>query len=137
MHIFMTVPIHTRSIWWKIYFFIILALQLHSFVISSQDLLAGEDLIRNILDFVVYPWILVAIFGYSFNKKLLISKVWEVLFPVAIITDIIQIYLFFAERNSYEGILIVLIGYAILSPLIVFQYIALYRYGFSKTEPWA
>jgi hypothetical protein len=130
-------PKISRSKWWKIYFFIILALQLHSFIISSQELLAGENLIRNTIDFVVYPWVLVAIFGYSFNKKLLTRRVWEVLFPIAISTDIIQIYLFFKEQNSYEGAFIVLIGYAILSPLIILQYIALYRYGFSKIEPWA
>ena len=129
-------PKISRSKWWKIYFFIILALQIHSFIISFQDLLVGKDLIRNIIDFVVYPWVLVAIFGYSFNKRILIRRVWEVLFLVVITADIIQIYLFIKEQNNYEGTFIVLMGYAIILPLIILQYIALYRYAFSKTEPW-
>jgi hypothetical protein len=129
-------PKTSRAKWWKIYFFIILALQLLSFIISFQNLLAGENLIESILEFVVNPWILVAIFGYSFNKKFLIRRVWEMLFPVAIITDFIVFYVVFTGQNSPEDANMILIGYVILSPLIIFQYIALYRYGFSKTERW-
>ncbi len=129
-------PEKSRSKWWKIYFFIFLALQLMSFIISFQDIFAGEDLIASILDIIIGPVVLVAIFGYSFNKKILVRRIWKVLFPVAIISDIIAFYIAFKVLNNPEEIIAMVVVFIIFLPLIIFQYIALYRYGFSKTEPW-
>jgi DNA-directed RNA polymerase subunit RPC12/RpoP len=126
----------SRPKWWKIYFFIILALQLISFIYSFQNIVAGEELIKSILDIVIYPFILVAIFGYSFNKKFLIRKIWQVLFPVAIVADLIFFCMMFAEHDKTVGAIVTVVFLLFVSPLIAFQYIALYRYGFAKTEPW-
>ncbi len=137
------IPISTtasRSKWWKIYFFIALAVSLLGFTLSVKDLLSGERLIGSISGLVVYPWMLVAIFGYAFNKRIMVRRVWKALFPVAIITDIITaILVYMSSTDQYSSehpLLIFVVTYVIASPLIYFQYVALYRYGFSKTEPW-
>ncbi len=133
-------PKTTRSKWWKIYFFIALAVNLLGFTLSFKDLLSGERLIGSISGLVVYPWILVAIFGYAFNKKILARKVWKVLFSVAIITDITTaILIYMSSTEQYDpgmSFIIFVVTCVLMSPLIYFQYVALYRYGFSKTEPW-
>lgn len=129
-------PKTSRSKWWKIYFFIILALQLISFTYSFQNIAAGEELIQSISDIVIYPFILAAIFGYSFNKKILIRKIWQILFPVAIFADLVFFCMMFAEDDYSGGAIMTVIILLFIAPLIVFQYIALYRYGFAKTEPW-
>ncbi len=96
-------PKTSRSKWWKVYFFIALALNLLSFTLSFKDLLSGEELTESISNLVVYPWILVAISGYAFNKKILIRKVWKVLLPVAIITDVIFAILnYMSSTEQYD-----------------------------------
>ncbi len=133
-------PKTSRSIWWKVYFFIYLTLVLLAFVTYFNNFLAGEKLIESITGSVISPLILVAIFGYSFNKKILVRKVWKALFPVAIITEIVTTILGFMPVAGQDGpgnhILLWVVIYVIISPLIYFEYVALYRYGFSKTEPW-
>lgn len=133
-------PKTLKSKWWKIFFFVFFAFQIIAFEQELQSLLSGERLIENISCFVVYPWVLLAIYGYSFNKKFLSRKIWEVLFPVAIITDIaisILGYMAFTGQNDPGTTLLAyVVIYVIMSPLIYFQYVALYRYGYSHTEPW-
>ncbi|MCP4269181.1 MAG: hypothetical protein GY777_27040 [Candidatus Brocadiaceae bacterium] len=97
-------------------------------------------MIESISAFVVTPWVLVAIFGYSFNKKFLVRKVWKVIFPIEIITEIVTIILdhmpVAGQDSPGNSILFWVVVYVLSSPLFYFEYIALYRYGFSKTEPW-
>ncbi len=130
----------SRSIWWKAYFFIFLTLVLLAFNSYFYNLLAGEKLIESISSFVVTPWVLVAIFGYSFNRKFFVRKVWEMLFPIVIITDILSVtlsYMSFSEQNGPgQSLFIFVVIYVLFAPLLYFQYLALYRYGFSKNEPW-
>ncbi len=100
-------------------------------------------MIENISGLVVYPWVIVAIFGYAFNKKILVRKVWKMLFPIVIITDILTTILFHTSAAGQEvhgnPILywvVFYVFYVSFLPFIYFQYVALYRYGFSKPEPW-
>lgn len=130
------VTIKPRSIWWKVFFFIILILEMVSIGEASRNIMIGKDLFMNILELVVYPWVVIAIFGYAFCKRILVRKVWKILFPLAIMTDITWHYFFFTKPDNQYMLIIILIFYASLSPLIIFQYLALYRYGFSETDPW-
>ena len=125
-----------RSKLWKIYFFIFLALQLFGFISSTQNLLDAKDVIETLIYFIIYPWVIVAVYGYSFNRKFLKRRVWQVLFPTALVTDIIFFSILFIEQNILAHIIPLIMVMLTLFPLIIFQYIALYRYGYSKTEPW-
>jgi len=125
-----------RSKLWKIYFFIFLTLQLIGFITSIQELLVAKNMIEPLLYFVIYPWVIAAVFGYCFNRKFLARRIWQVIFPAALVTDIIFFSILFVEQNFIANIIALIMFIITLFPLIILQYVALYRYAYSQTEPW-
>jgi hypothetical protein len=129
-------PVVRGTIGWKIFFFIILSLQMLSFTDSIQNIIIAKDILISLLDLIIYPLVLVAIFGFSFRKKILHRTVWKILFPVVLLYDVVVIANMFINSDQVFDTLTLAIIYLVLSPLMVFQYIALYKYAFSKIIPW-
>ena len=130
-------PKKKRQVGWKIFFFFILGMDLLGAYFIILDLAAREKIIQGLLELATYPLFLTGIYGYAFRKRFFHRKLWQILFPVVLIFDIIvilmTIYRFAAEG---AGLLVIAAIHAIVIPLFIFQYIVLYRYSYSKTEPW-
>ncbi len=129
-----------KRIGWIIFFLISLTLNIFSFYDIIQNFIKEEAKIDDFLILLVYPLVLLALYGYAFKKAYFNQLIWKILLPITLIIDIIAfIILFTEEENSFNFIdntLTAIIFLLILSPLIIFQYIALYRYGFTNREPW-
>jgi hypothetical protein len=124
------------TIGWKILFFIILSLQVVSFKDSIHNIINAEKVLTSLLDLLIYSFVLIALFGFSFRKKILNRTIWKILFPVALLFDIIMLASMFNNSNNGMDALTLTIILVVFSPLVVFQYIALYKYAFSKIIPW-
>ena len=132
------VPKGANMVGWKIFFFVFLALEFYSSMRLIQHILNSEQLFESLLDIVIGLFVIVALFGFAFEKKIWNRMIWKILFPLAMLSDIIGIVLvFFREAPSvpYRTILL-LITLIIFSPLYIFECIGLYRYAFSKRKPW-
>jgi succinate dehydrogenase/fumarate reductase cytochrome b subunit len=121
---------------WKIFFFIFLALELYSFAVLIQHILNAEKLFESILDLIVDPFVIVALFGFSFEKKIWNRNVWKILFPVAMLSEVIGMVLVYLREPSFVHRIAVIVVVFAFSPLLIFEYIALYKYAFSKRKPW-
>ncbi len=127
----------SRSKWWKVYFFVFLLLSLLNYIEIFQDMLTGKNIIYGIIDFIISPFVLVGVFGYAFNRKILNRKLWKIVLPVSIICDLIGIHrMIYESLGDKIPIAVLVIGFIILTPLLIFQYIALYKYAYSDIEPW-
>lgn len=112
-----------KVILWKIYFFIITIL----FILS--ELTATDEMnIYGYIDILMTTIILVALFGFSFEKKIFIAIFWKIYFFLFIAWLIILYYFFISPSmsNVLELFISILFLLLIYSPLCV----ALYIYGF-------
>ena len=120
---------------WKIFFWIILVLESFSIISMVSD--DQERLIDILLDIVIYTSIVIGVFGFSFNKKILFRKFWLYLIPVGFIYDIYVLYEVDWEiESSLETYLFIAFASVTLLPLMFFQYLALYKYSSKSLEIW-
>ncbi len=122
---------------WKAFFWILFTLEIVSIVLLALD--PAESALKLSLEVGVYSVILLGIFGYAYNKRFITQSFWKPILPIAAVYDVY--YLFFDEPWSFESPQEMLISLgviaAILVPLIILQYVALYRYGFKAAEIWS
>lgn len=126
---------------WKVFFFFILFIQLFSWYSSFNDLIGEqEDLLASIADLTIYPFLLLGLYGYVYQKCVFNQRFWQVLFPVSLC---IELYLIgvalievFQEDAGLLGPLIIMIVMLILVPVIYFHFLAIYRYAYNDVFPW-
>lgn len=111
-------------IFWKIYFFIIALLYVMGLLgnIIKPTLSGWIDMLVNTLT-------LVALFGFSFNKAILIRKFWQLSFLVCVCIEIFNIIIRLPRTfmNS-STIIFTSIWYLIFIPI----YIAMFLYAFRR-----
>ena len=126
-----------NRIGWKMFFLLMLLLQIASVYLVFNDIMKDDYDYFDILDLFIYPFILLALFGYAFKKAFFQQLVWKIFFTISLIID--ALFLFFEFSTTPEltdNLIVISIAFAILTPLFLLQYLALYRYGFTKKEPW-
>ncbi|WHI50182.1 hypothetical protein P3339_17270 [Microbulbifer sp. MLAF003] len=123
-----------RSIWWKIYFFLITVL---SFLGSYSYIVAENSGIPEYLSLFSLVIATVGLFGYCFLKQILFPKFWMVFLVLYFIYGII--YMFISEVDLRMGMsesefhISIAIGYIMSLP----GYFALFSYGRIKNPIWS
>ena len=122
---------------WKIFFWIILVIELLSVSVALID--HEENIYELTAETLFYTAILLGLFGFSYNKKIIIRVFWGYLIPIGLIWDIYTISsIGWTEMETSEE-LYFSIGFLIVIglPLLVLQYTALYKYCFRSPEIWS
>jgi len=129
-----------KHILWKVFFFLMLAGQLFSWIFSIYDLsVAQTDVFASVMDLVVYPFMIAGLYGYIFQKRIYNRNFWRRFFIGFVVIDIYQIIRVFVEVINFEsGISMMVLPFVILIilPFMYFTYLALYRYAYKDVFPW-
>lgn len=122
---------------WKMFFLFILAIDLLGFYDTYESILDGTVKTVDLVGLFVYPLMVLALFGYAFKKAFFHPLVWKLFFPICLILDTWEIFQIFQDDPEFSrnGIILMLF-IATLTPLLLLQYLALYRYGFTHRAPW-
>lgn len=123
-----------RSVWWKIYFFILTVLS----AIGMVSYIGAEG--SGLAEYVSLLSLIVAtigLFGFCFLKKILFPKFWMIFFPAYFLYGIA--YLFISDIDVKMGMsdnefyISLVVGYLISLP----GYYALFSYGQDKNPIWS
>lgn len=123
-----------RSIWWKVYFYIITLLSL----IGMISYLVSDG--AGFVDYIEALILLVStigLFGFVFNKKILFPGFW---FSVLIINFLFGFaYEFLSNVDMRQGMsdFEYYIAYAVGVVICLPSYWALYSYSKATNQPWA
>ena len=120
---------------WKILFWIILSLEIVSivFIIINPE----ESILEVVIELIIYPIIIVGVFGFSYGRKIFFSKFWISIIPIGLSYDIYSLYkLDWVFGSTEEIYFMVSLMAVIVLPLMFFQYLALYKYSFKSPEIW-
>ena len=121
---------------WKVFFWVIIVIELLSLILMVSD--SEETWLNIILDIIVYSSIIIGLYGFSYNKKILNKKIWVYLIPIGIA---LEIYGFLREgltfESSEEMYVVLAITAVIIVPLLFLQFLALYKYSFKSPEIWS
>ncbi len=122
---------------WKVYFFIFLCAQIISIVDSSNNIISGDYELIDFTEVIIYPFVLIAFFGYSFKMKIFNQAIWKLLFPVFIICDLTSLYIFITtDTELFQDMILFSITMLIILILLMIQYMLLYFYSFTDRETW-
>lgn len=122
---------------WKIFFFIMLALELLTVFLYLGEFQEGTFELYNIPSLIIYPFIVLGLFGYAFHKRFFKQGFWKILLPNAFVADVYTIWRDFeTDPELYSEPYIFGTMMVILLPILFLQYLVLYRYGFSQLSPW-
>ncbi len=122
---------------WKVFFWILLLLETLSLISMFYD--SEEELLINILELVIYSFILIGIYGFVYNKRILYRKLWAIFIPVGIIYDLYTVTTI--ELTTVDTMMELYIVFGIIIiiflPMSFFQYMALYKYSFKSVNIWS
>ena len=122
----------------KSFFILFVAIQGIIFVGNMTAYVDGSSTMITIPKLVVTVLELIAIFGFFFNKRILIQLFWKILFPVSIILNVIEFHRGVLEMLRLDTvgiptmILTLLAIIIVYGPILLIQYYALYKYAFTK-----
>ena len=121
---------------WKVFFWIILSLETVTIIGMMFD--PEEDWIDVISELIIYSLIITGLFGFSYNKKILYRKLWIFIIPVGILYDIYTLSTYEWRNISSMMELYIIAGSIILItlPILIFQYMALYKYCYKSPKIW-
>ncbi len=141
-----------KRLGWKVFFLLMLILNIFGF----YSVFVGEAFqLMDILDLLVYLFVLLALFGYAFKKAFFTQGFWKVLLPISLLVDISSLFTDVSDVFQNEmgvfvdapifytdldlggiGVITIIIMFVILVPIMLLQYLILYRYGYTDREPW-
>ncbi|WP_027709239.1 hypothetical protein [Zooshikella ganghwensis] len=135
--------LHFRSkTGWKVFFFIVLILE----IISLLSLIFGESasLVNTLGEIVIYGLVLLGLYGFAFNKKILVRKFWFLMIFVAFFWDGYSMFYQytelaeeqFLESVPYGAYFAIAIFAFFWLPFLIIQTIAFYKYSFRSPEIW-
>ncbi len=125
-----------NMLWWKIFFWVFLVIQLSAAIsmLTGYETLTWQDPI----DIVIYGFVCAGIFGFVYQKKILVPFAWRILIAITLLWDSFylgtEFYdLLVTEEDARVIFAIILI---VFSPLLFLQYLALYKYAFQSAYLW-
>jgi hypothetical protein len=120
---------------WKIFFWVLLVLEVLSLLMLLMD--PSESLLIILFDTVIYSFILLGLFGFSYNRKIINRIIWAYVIPIGIVFDLYNVFSLGLEFETTDELYVVLgLAVAISLPLMIFQYLALFKYSFRSPEIW-
>lgn len=76
---------------WKVLFWVLLVLQIFSMVfIFTED---EPDIYELVSTFAIYPLVLIGLFAYAYNKRILFPSFWRFLLVVSLVSDVYSIFM--------------------------------------------
>jgi len=134
-----------KRLGWKIFFWVIFLLSIfgYYFILVADDFSPITDILYMIFDL----FMLMALFGYAFKKAFFQQSVWKVLLPIVLVKDVFSTVSEVMDTSFFQspfsiwgegmGMIIAIATVAVVVvPIAFFQYLALYRYGFTDRAPW-
>lgn len=120
---------------WKVFFWLLLLLEIASIVVLAID--TEKTAFDLAFELIVYIIILVGVYGFSYDRKILSRQLWVSMIPLGLCYDMYMFYNFDWRAGS-TGELYFTIGLTavIILPIMYFQYLALYKYSFRSPEIW-
>ena len=120
---------------WKVFFWVLLvmeALSLGTMMVDSE-----QPLFEILIELLVYPLILAGLFGYAFNRRILVRRLWIGLIPIALCYDFYWIFESdWGLESSADPWLELGLALSLVVPLLVFQYLGLVNYAFRSPDIW-
>lgn len=120
---------------WKFFFWLLLVLEIVSIGMMIDD---QESWVEILVDVFIYTFVLTALFGYAYRKRILARTVWRLTIPIALIYDIHSLVtLDFEDIESTTELLVLSsITFAVMAPLVFAQYLGLFKYAYRSAEIW-
>lgn len=125
---------------WKIYFWVMASLHLLAIVttfVAPEDEYSSLD---QLVNYVVYPIIILGVFGFAYGKSIFASGFWKIWILVTLATDARSFsYLFETDFIDAAGMglyLSIALIVALATIMIALQYFCLYLYAFRSPEIW-
>jgi hypothetical protein len=120
---------------WKVFFWIVLFLEIISIVFMIID--PEESALEIVAELIIYPIIIIGIFGFAYGRRILFSRLWITMIPVGLSYDVYVLFtLDWAFGSTEEMYVTAGLTAVIFFPLMFFQYLALYKYSFKSPEVW-
>jgi len=127
----------TSKTGWKVFFWIMLTLESLSLLSMLFD--PVETWIDIVAELLIYTFIFLGLFGFSYDKKIIHKYIWGYLIPIGIIYDIYTMYKIMPGDIESDFELYIIIGAILLIvlPIMIFQYLALYQYRYKSEHIWS
>ena len=122
------------KVWWKVFFWLLLILEALSITAYIND--PAESVFEMLLEIAIYSAILVGMFGFAYDKKILSQGIWKIVLPIGLAYDIYVLIDIVGSSSPQTLYLTTVSMVVIVFPVMLFQYIALYKYGFKSTDIW-
>lgn len=120
---------------WKVFFWIILLLEIISIVLMIVD--PEESTLELVAELIIYPIIIVGIFGFAYGRRIFSSQLWVSMIPIGLSYDVFSFFKLDWTLESTEEIYFTVgLMAVIILPLMFIQYLALYKYSFKSPEIW-
>jgi hypothetical protein len=120
---------------WKVFFWIILLLEIISIVFMIID--PEESTLEVVAELIIYPIIIVGIFGFAYGRRIFSTQLWISMIPIGLSYDVYGFlkldWTFGSTEEMYFTVGLVAV---IIFPLMIIQYLALYKYSFKSPEIW-
>ncbi|MCK5896875.1 MAG: hypothetical protein KAG20_08720 [Cocleimonas sp.] len=130
-------PISDRRIGWKIFFLLMLAFELFGFYAVYESILDDSVLISDLVGLFIYPIMLLGLFGYAFKYAFFHQNIWKIFFPISLLMDFwVLLDVFQASPDINTSLLIIVMSIILIVPILILQYLVLYRYAFTDKAPW-
>ncbi|MCO1336114.1 hypothetical protein MO867_17420 [Microbulbifer sp. OS29] len=121
-----TLPTYRPSAGWKIFFFIMVPLEIYSQYLGFTSNDWGMPIWWLVISLMVYSLFYLALFGLAFAKKIAFPQLWIFYLPVLVLTDIFEFSLLVKDLNmSSLGNQIIVMLYLML---ILFTWHIVYKY---------
>ena len=122
-----------RSIWWKIYFFILAGLSL----VGSVDMLSNEAAgIAEVISIFMIVIGTIGLYGFVFSKKIYLRTFWLYFFPVYLTTSIAYHFItkidLSSGMTSQQYLITLIVSWIIALP----GYIGILLYALPSNKLW-
>ena len=121
------------QIFWKVYFWF-LAVVVLAFLTGS---IMGPVSAIKTIDIPLSLTALAGLFGFAYQRSILMKIFWKVLLPVVVVWDLIANFLWngvsgLRDFAWFEIVFVIAVYYV----LFLAEYVALYLYGFRSEKIW-
>lgn len=132
-----------RSMWWKVYFLLVVLLSFVGFGLSflgeGQFIFLEDNIFSNIyigVMILIYFISLVGLWGFIYQKRVFYKEFWVYIFFIIVIELIGSSIMTPIETSTGEtGYLFLILGLLIIGGVLLYFY-ALYQYAFKMTNLW-
>ena len=120
---------------WKIFFWFLFGMEVLSL---SMMVLDRDPVVEIISEVIVYSLVLLGVFGYAYSRRLLNRLVWKSIIPVALIYDAYGLASvdYSGIETAWELVFLLTFVAITLGPILIMQYITLFRYAYRSTRLW-